>query len=267
MCKMLKYPYVLILFLGVCFMTSTFAFSSTRNDIFHDIGVSAITVEPIYAEKETNYGEMILNLEITNYGSFDLPSQTVIPVGVDFDDIATVFEFFTLTSDLPAGSKINFSLQTSFDFSSQSTYDMAAYTLLPGDNAYQHKNGFNDTIHVRLNIEKSFENMAENFENSKQQEDIANQNNPSEEPFVLSLFPNPATNYITLAINQNKSYVKNSLNYEITGLTGEKVAKGFVDSRQSLHRIYLEDLPGGIYLFRIFDGREKQTLKFHLNQP
>lgn len=267
MCKMVKYFLFLFFFVSTFFVMNSFASSSAHPHIFQDIGVSAIAAEPIHSEKETKHTEMTLNLEITNYGSLDLPSQTVIPVGVDFDDIATVFEFFTLTSDLPAGSKITFSLQTPFDFSTQSTYQMAAYTLLPGDNAFQHKNGFNDTLHVKLNIDKSVEDFAGDAENSKQESFITDQEGGSENPFVLSLFPNPATNYISLAINQDRNIGKNTLAYEITDLTGEKVAKGSIDAHQSLHRIYLEDLPGGIYLLRVFDGIEKQTLKFQSFQP
>jgi len=263
---MVKYYLVLFFLVSAFVVLNSFAFSSTHPHVFHDIGVSAIEAEKGCTGQKTKYSEVTVNLEITNYGSFDLPSETIIPVGVDFDDISTIFEFITLPSDLPPGSKISFPLQTSFDFSSQSTYQMAAYTLLPGDNAFQHKNGFNDTLNILLNIDKSAEKFAAGLQNNKQEGGTGHKSE-SGNPFVLSLFPNPSTNYISLAINQDRNNGENPLTYEITDLTGEKVAKGSIDAHKSLHRIYLEDLPGGFYLLRVYDGREKQTLKFQSLQP
>lgn len=268
MCKVLKYNVFLFVIISAFVGHDGFAFSSSQPYMFHDIGVSAITADQNHMGEAFNPNEVTLHLQITNYGSFDLDAKTVVPVGVDFDDIATVFEFVTLPSNLPAGSRISLPLQTSFDFSSKPEFDIAAYTLLPGDNAFQHENGWNDTLCVKLNVFQLLETFAGNWiESSEEETPFTEPKTHPDKPVVLSLFPNPATHHISLETNPATNNGLVPLEYDITDLRGAKIAEGKLKPHTSLHQIDLDGFQEGLYLLSVMNGEERQILKFHYLQP
>ena len=72
----------------------------------------------------------------------------------------------------------------------------------------------------------------------------------------FQLFPNPASNEITIQSDSNKSF-----KYEIQDPVGRVISSG--DSVYSGFTLYIGDLPGGNYLFHMINERgDRSTLGF-----
>ena len=72
----------------------------------------------------------------------------------------------------------------------------------------------------------------------------------NENPFSISVFPNPATDIINIEIGNTKP---GNINYSVLGITGQTMKKGVFQSDEGISsfRLSLADLQAGIYFLRI----------------
>lgn len=72
----------------------------------------------------------------------------------------------------------------------------------------------------------------------------------------MTVFPNPATDFLNIQWNENKSI----LNVKLFDITGKKVFSGMVDNN---YQLPIQVYPKGIYLVNISDGKTTKTEKVY----
>lgn len=115
----------------------------------HDIGIAAI-VDPVSTCELLE--EQSITVRIENYGLNALESGTEIPVGIDVNEVPSVYEYFTLQNDLLPGATIQYTFDALFDLSAETSHSITAYTLLPGDTDFYNPGFFNDTLATTIAV-------------------------------------------------------------------------------------------------------------------
>ncbi len=88
---------------------------------------------------------------------------------------------------------------------------------------------------------------------------------PSNKPVILSAYPNPVNNYLTVQLHQA---IDSDLNFGIYDISGKLVKVQLQkDAKMGVNKYYIpmEDLLAGVYLLKINTGGYSQTLKFIKN--
>lgn len=67
----------------------------------------------------------------------------------------------------------------------------------------------------------------------------------------VSLFPNPASDYLTINISASLGL---NLDFKLLNLTGQKVSEGEMDAQSTEHRLSLQNIPAGIYFLHITEA-------------
>ncbi|MEL6193129.1 MAG: T9SS type A sorting domain-containing protein, partial [Bacteroidota bacterium] len=77
----------------------------------------------------------------------------------------------------------------------------------------------------------------------------------------LQVFPNPATDLLTL-IPQNHSFLMEETSIELFSLQGKSVMMDFIKEASTYHQIKVDHLPKGVYILRIHgqDQRLQQKI-------
>lgn len=112
-----------------------------------DIGVSSIA-NPYTACENVN--NSTVSLYVRNYGFNKLSTGDTIIVGLDIESEPAIINTKVLTSNLLPGDSIRIDLITSFDFASEGTYKLTAYTLSEKDPLYYQSN--NDTLTKTISV-------------------------------------------------------------------------------------------------------------------
>ena len=115
----------------------------------HDIGVAAI-LDPIDACELSHQQSVTVSIE--NFGLNPLESGIEIPVGLTIDTIPTVYESFILEEDLLPGNLVEYTFDALFDMAEETTYQLMAFTLLPGDSDFYNPGVFNDTLSTTVTV-------------------------------------------------------------------------------------------------------------------
>jgi hypothetical protein len=90
-------------------------------------------------------------------------------------------------------------------------------------------------------------------------------NQSSNQPIILSAFPNPVNNYLTVQLHQ---VIEGDLNFSIYDASGKIVKIQLQKEAQigvNKYYIPMEDLSTGVYLLKINTGDYSQTLQFIKN--
>ncbi|MBW6478441.1 MAG: T9SS type A sorting domain-containing protein [Bacteroidales bacterium] len=115
----------------------------------HDVGVTAI-IDPVSSCELSN--EQTVTISLGNFGLNALESGMEIPVGLDVDTIAPVYETLILQQNLMPGATVNYTFNAHFDLSAGQDYQLTAYTLLPGDNDFYNPGSHNDTLSTIVTV-------------------------------------------------------------------------------------------------------------------
>ena len=115
----------------------------------HDVGVIAI-VDPVSTCELSN--EQTVTISVGNFGLNALESGMEIPVGLDVDTLAPVYETLILQQELLPGTTVNYTFNAHFDLSAQQDHYLTAYTLLPGDNDFYNPGSHNDTLSAVVTV-------------------------------------------------------------------------------------------------------------------
>ena len=95
----------------------------------------------------------------------------------------------------------------------------------------------------------------------------ANQNNtssPNDQEKEISLFPNPATNFVNVQINND---FIGKLALHVINIIGNRIKNIEIDktSTNFSYLILLDDIPAGIYFIDVVMGAKNQILKIQKN--
>lgn len=84
------------------------------------------------------------------------------------------------------------------------------------------------------------------------------------ESLQIDLYPNPATNFITLEINKNGSSSKQILNTNIKISVSDRSGRVWIskDTRANCISLDISSLPKGVYIVNTSMGHKAKTLKF-----
>lgn len=84
------------------------------------------------------------------------------------------------------------------------------------------------------------------------------------ESLQIDLYPNPATNFITLEINKNGSSSKQILNTNIKISVSDRSGRVWIskDTRENCISLDISSLPKGVYIVNTSMGHKAKTLKF-----
>lgn len=121
----------------------------------------------------------------------------------------------------------------------------------------------NKTVPVTLNSTYSFSTVAD--ENSKGLNRFAlifNATTSVNEfgSTQFNLYPNPASNHITLSLNTAN---QDEYNYQIYNQLGEVVQHGNLDFNAAINQIItVESLSTGVYFIKVYNNQKAQTIKF-----
>jgi hypothetical protein len=78
---------------------------------------------------------------------------------------------------------------------------------------------------------------------------------------LTSIYPVPASEYLILEVNSN-----NNLNFELLSLQGQVVIHREVNSDENVIRLDINNLPSGIYIFKIYNNKLYQTGKVSIQR-
>ena len=115
----------------------------------NDVGVTAI-VDPVSTCELST--EQTVTISVENFGLNALESGMEIPVGLDVDTLAPVYETLILQNELLPGASIDYTFNVHFDLSAEQDYNLTAYTLLPGDNDFYNPGSYNDTLSAVVSV-------------------------------------------------------------------------------------------------------------------
>jgi len=79
---------------------------------------------------------------------------------------------------------------------------------------------------------------------------------------LISVSPNPASNFITVTINANNEDLQNLKKIEVSSINGENVySKDIADPSNNTHQVSLNQLPTGIYFITVQTTNTIETIK------
>lgn len=79
-------------------------------------------------------------------------------------------------------------------------------------------------------------------------------------PFSIHVYPNPAGSYLNIQVDEFS--IKSSLNFQILDISGRTIMSGQLDSNHSTGvQLNIQDISGGVYLFRVTSGNREETIK------
>jgi hypothetical protein len=115
----------------------------------HDVGVADLMNPFSTCELSTQESVTIM---IENHGFNTIEAGTVIPVGVDVNELSPVYENKVLETDLAPGATTTFTFETKFDLSEEKDHVIIAYTMLPGDTDFYFPGVYNDTLYTQITV-------------------------------------------------------------------------------------------------------------------
>lgn len=230
--------------------------SAADNVLLPDIGVSAI--QPVNFSESADMKSISFEITIQNFGKITLEEGTMIPMGIDYGDLCTVFEYHTLDAPLNSGEKVHLKMHNDFDPLRSMDQAVAVYTMLPGDNPFGGSMSFNDTLiwNKPLAPSELFE-----FEREKKSHQAEEKNAPGDQMNLLKMnvFPNPAKNILNIQIQETGA---SPVAWSVMDISGNKVENGVLE--KGMNRLNISHIYEGIYILEVVSGDQKSTRKIQV---